>query len=540
MSTKRLLTALLLMASSALLPTPSARAAMPLEQALEEKPVLSNLLPNHVRLEEAVDALGLTRDEAGRLEDLVRAEKEAMVELTALSRPILDDDRLSDDEKRAAFERLDYNRRIERLARSSSQELRTLLGPAQWRAFLEWGGRAWEADSRQGGMVVSHTEGAVATVQYKVFGTQYDAYTTLEVAVPDKYVKFAAQGTQYYTGYPPDLDYRCTLNRSTYTYTVRVYEVGPWNIDDNYWDAANDPNRPRRMFTDLAQGMPESQAAYYDKYNGGKDQYGRTVGNPAGVDMSIEVASKMGLAYLENDWILVTYLWETGSTGGGTSTGNLVGYVRENDIYNGKGIAGATVKLNTGKSVSTDANGYYKFTGVEAGSYTVTATAKCYGSASVNKTVTAGIDNWASIAMTQDGSCGAGTLTGYIKDTDANNGLPVANATVTLSNGASTTSNSSGYYTFASVPGGTYTLTASANCYSTASTSVTVTNNATTYKNVALTPTGCGGDGGDGGTDGGSTGCLAAPVIEHGTGRSSVGALFGLAMGLGMIAVRRR
>ncbi len=69
------------------------------------------------------------------------------------------------------------------------------------------------------------------------------------------------------------------------------------------------------MWTDLPQGTPESEAAYYDNYNGGYDQYSRAVSNPAAVDQSIDVAAANGLDYLENTWMTVTYNWETGDGG---------------------------------------------------------------------------------------------------------------------------------------------------------------------------------------------------------------------------------
>ncbi len=32
--------------------------------------------------------------------------------------------------------------------------------------------------------------------------------------------------------------------------------------------------------------MPQAQAAYKDKFNGGMDQFGRQVANPAGIDLA--------------------------------------------------------------------------------------------------------------------------------------------------------------------------------------------------------------------------------------------------------------
>ena len=56
-----------------------------------------------------------------------------------------------------------------------------------------------------------------------------------------------------------------------------VWDVGPWNTRDDYWNAEK-----REQWRDLPPGVPQAQAARQDGYNGGKDQFGRTVLNPAG------------------------------------------------------------------------------------------------------------------------------------------------------------------------------------------------------------------------------------------------------------------
>lgn len=83
-------------------------------------------------------------------------------------------------------------------------------------------------------------------------------------------------------------------------------EVGPWNENDNYWDSATGSN-PRRKFTDLPLGRPEAEAAYLDNYNSGKDEFGRVVTNPAGIDLTPDVAAQIGLAPRENAWVEVHY-----------------------------------------------------------------------------------------------------------------------------------------------------------------------------------------------------------------------------------------
>src|SRR5262245_27089620 len=57
-----------------------------------------------------------------------------------------------------------------------------------------------------------------------------------------------------------------------------VYDVGPWNVHDNYWD------EHREKFADLKRGWPEDHAAYFDKYNGGRAEKGR-VSFPTAIDV---------------------------------------------------------------------------------------------------------------------------------------------------------------------------------------------------------------------------------------------------------------
>ncbi|TMK87679.1 MAG: hypothetical protein E6G57_09845 [Actinobacteria bacterium] len=169
----------------------------------------------------------------------------------------------------------------------------------------------------------------------RVFATRYDPNTagSVEVAVPDKCVKFAALGdtgslSNFHcgSGYPVGLDYRVLITRDNgQSMYIPVKDVGPWNIDDNYWDPADSSfPRPRRMFGDLARGTPESQAAYYNGYNtvancknldgslsghsGGADQFGRCVLNPSAVDISTAAAAQLGFSGAE--WVTASFLWE--------------------------------------------------------------------------------------------------------------------------------------------------------------------------------------------------------------------------------------
>jgi hypothetical protein len=75
--------------------------------------------------------------------------------------------------------------------------------------------------------------------------------------------------------------------------------------------------------------------------------------------------------------------------------------------------------------------------------------------------------------------------------TAASNGTPIVGATVTLSNGLTTTTDTSGAYSFsglpATLPGGTaYTVTVAATGYTTGSSTITTTVGGTTTANLNL------------------------------------------------------
>ena len=91
-----------------------------------------------------------------------------------------------------------------------------------------------------------------------------------------------------------------------------VWDVGPWNTRDDYWN----PSDHRQEWRDLPAGLPQAQAAVQDGHHGGKDQFGRKVVNPAGIDLADGLFwDALGLK--DNAWVTVDYLW-TGDSPLGT------------------------------------------------------------------------------------------------------------------------------------------------------------------------------------------------------------------------------
>jgi hypothetical protein len=47
------------------------------------------------------------------------------------------------------------------------------------------------------------------------------------------------------------------------------------------------------MWDNLPRCMPEAEAAYFHNYHRGRDDQGRIVRNPAGIDLTLAVAKRM-------------------------------------------------------------------------------------------------------------------------------------------------------------------------------------------------------------------------------------------------------
>ena len=58
-----------------------------------------------------------------------------------------------------------------------------------------------------------------------------------------------------------------------------VWDVGPWNTHDDYWS-------PKRRYENLPIGQPMAHAAYHQRYHGGRDESGRRIRIPNGIDIA--------------------------------------------------------------------------------------------------------------------------------------------------------------------------------------------------------------------------------------------------------------
>jgi len=172
----------------------------------------------------------------------------------------------------------------------------------------------------------------------------------------------------------------------------------------------------------------------------------------------------------------------------GSATG-LSGHVT--DLNSGGSLGGATVSLSGPSTASTtaDASGNYSFSGIPAGTYTVTGTASGYKARSYSGvTVTSGQTTTQNIGLTTTGRV-TGTVTG-------SGSAALSGATVTLQGGNLATTDTvstdaSGVYTSSWDPIGTYTVTCSAAGYASQTvTGVAITTGGLTTVNCTLSNTG--------------------------------------------------
>ena len=218
----------------------------------------------------------------------------------------------------------------------------------------------------------SLTEGAVS---YNVVATVYPT-ENWEVSLPDVFIKWGALssgsfdnpkwypapfGDRYHTEsgttfiwdtrtYPPeakpnpqDIDFFQYRDNFKQFYINRKFEVrvtypipkdgvvsksvivpvnagwdglGPWNMQDNYWDPSDHPNpaERRRMHTGLPRGVPAAWMAFDQGYLDGFDETRKirpngTKPNGAGIDLSFSVQRALGFPELGREEVLVEFLW---------------------------------------------------------------------------------------------------------------------------------------------------------------------------------------------------------------------------------------
>jgi len=277
------------------------------------KPVLHYFVTT-ASLAEKLGKAGLSPDQLQIVRQVGLQEADELEQLFRSSQLIAQAESLSLAEKRARIQDSGYNQQVQARLLETSQALQAALDAPTYERLVDWIERQWQAERLLHGLSSFSTVPASPSTArtYSIYATRFDSDAAPTVALPDQCLKHANNGLHLCddSGYAVGQNYSVRLHYQD-TKTVEVSESGPWNVDDSYWADLNDP-QPRRLFPDLPAGMPEAQAAFYDDYNNGEDQFGREVIAPFGIDLTDDVSVDIGLPVGVNDWIDVTFLWTDG------------------------------------------------------------------------------------------------------------------------------------------------------------------------------------------------------------------------------------
>ena len=251
-----------------------------------QKPVISYLLSDPQNVAEFQQRFALSGKELSVALGAIQEENEILSREYAESELVVDStEGLPAAEVHERIAASDYDERVRQAVARTKATIEAML-PAYLRHQLQvWVNAKWQQEVQEYNAEPTATlQAASGGKDFRVFATQYRGYTRYEVALPHRQLKFRG-------------GYRIRIRNGAHRISVPIKEVGPWNIHDNYWDKRRD------MWKNLPRGKPEAEAAYYNNYNRGRDEFGRKVLNPAGVDLTPRAARKLGLRKYQNAWV---------------------------------------------------------------------------------------------------------------------------------------------------------------------------------------------------------------------------------------------
>jgi len=269
-----------------------------------KKPVISVILSEKQNVDEFKAHFGLTGDQVADVLAATRRENRVLAREFGESEHVIAMNRdLPKIEIAKKIAASDYDEKVAAAVARTKRKVEAIVSEDQGAGLQGWVDEQWDQEVRAAS-VADTTEGATGKysasgyhphgIKCNVFATQYYGNTRREVALPHRKLKFGRQ---------PRVHVRRTAGGPRVR--PRVKETGPWNIHDNYWAR----KKHRTMFKRVPRCKPEAQYAYYQNFNGGEDEFGREVLNPAGIDVTPAVARGMGLKKYQNAWVYVRFPW---------------------------------------------------------------------------------------------------------------------------------------------------------------------------------------------------------------------------------------
>lgn len=245
-----------------------------------QKPVLSYVLSKDQNVEEFQNEFGLDDEKMQEILAVVHEGDEALTEEYEESEQIVESDGGASETKiEGRIAASDFDEKVSQAVARTKSEVGGLLPKGRADELGPWVDEQWRAETAAASET-TYQGASRRGITCKVYTSLYNGFSRYEVALPHKRVKFSG-GKRV----------RIKAVRGGRKVGAPVKEAGPWNIRDDYWRASRD----RSMWRRLPRCVPQAQAAFFRDFNRGKDQYGREVLNPAGLDITLAVARRMNV-----------------------------------------------------------------------------------------------------------------------------------------------------------------------------------------------------------------------------------------------------
>ncbi|HSL00014.1 MAG TPA: hypothetical protein VK869_06725 [Rubrobacteraceae bacterium] len=243
-----------------------------------EKPVISFLLADDANVDGFQNEFGLGDEEIDSVLAVVREENDTLATEYGRSEKAI-----GAGKKSTAVS--EYNDDVRAAVATTKSDIEALL-PEERRSDLRaWVDARWQQEREEFRASADDATFEASARGFRckgIYASWYGSNTrngnNYEVALPHRRLKFKG-------------GFRVRINHNGHAARAPVKEVGPWNTRDNYWQ----PRKKRDMWRKLPRCKPEAEAAYFNDYNRGRDEQGRIVRNPAGIDLTLAVAKRMGI-----------------------------------------------------------------------------------------------------------------------------------------------------------------------------------------------------------------------------------------------------
>jgi len=248
-----------------------------------QKPVLSYVMSDQRNVEEFQKEFGLNDEQVQQVLAVVHEQDDKLSSEYAESEHLVNSSpEASNASIRETIEDSDFDEEVKEAVAQTKADVRALLPEEKAGKLETWVNEQWQQETAEYTTESEPTyQTSSASHTCSIWATFYTGYSRYEVALPHQRVKLSG-GKRV----------RITVVGKGTTTSAPVKDVGPWNTRDNYWRL----RRYRDMWSDLPRCTPEAEAAFYDNYNRGKDQFGREVLNPAGIDITLGVARRLNVA----------------------------------------------------------------------------------------------------------------------------------------------------------------------------------------------------------------------------------------------------